>query len=1069
MKLFLLLLFSFSCIFNFAKGQSWESDLDSANYYKNNHQNEKAVELYLKTKNTVKADTSKSTIIADVNDSIASIYVAEQNYKSAEGLYLESKQIRGSLYGQNSLPYAQSCFDLGYIYTQFLDRYNEAIRLLDTTRMILEAHSQKQTLEYAFALKYSGSCHTRIGESQNALRDDLEARAITDAILGEENMESAKIIYNIGNIYSGTANYLMAETYYKDAIALFEKLSGKTNYFYLGSVNSLARLYFTSFQSYKALPLLLTTKKTIDSILGGKNFLYYYNLDLLGEVYTESDDLGLAEEYLNKAAEYYKTTFGEESENYASSCCNFGRLYFHLGQYGKAERSYLQCKRIRGNTTGKNTSYYSWCCKDLAELYIKMKRFKEADSLLLEAKQIDELREGRNTSLIVDCNNLGNLYILTRQYKKAERVLLDAKEIIDVMAYNDKFQNADISSSLGDLNCLIENYDEARKYYNISMRIIESQESAETMDNIEIIRKLAILDWCQHQTDSSLSKFSRCLSFQMKGLQRIFQFTSQSEKQSYVSQVSDLSDYYFSFVLNSSKKVGLGTAYNTSVSNRNIILESFEQLNKGIYTSTDTLQRKKYREWLDTKRELANFYTHSTDQSSNISALEEKANKQEKSLTSFISSIQKDRDPGQITWKKIQEKLLPNEAAIEFLSFRYYDAYRSTDSVFYAALILRKGMPGPDLVRLCEQKALDTILSKLHSNGNAAQISTLYTRGIPVQGNMSMDKSIYDILWKPIESKLKGVGRVYYALAGELHKISFAALPIDAHTFLSDQYELIQLDNTASILDHSSYSVSKTDDIQLFGGINYDNDSTETPAMINDQESLKVTRSSDNGSSWAFLPGTQKEITNISAIGRDKKFTIRVSLGSDANEAAIKSLNGAASPEILHIATHGFFFPDPKEAGIAAADTNQNGMVFRRSQDPLLRSGLILAGANNAWKGNIHASADDGILTAYEISNMYLPNTKLVVLSACETALGDIKGSEGVYGLQRAFKMAGVQNLVMSLWKVPDEETSEFMDLFYQNIFSGQPIHRAFYLAQSYMKNKYRNTPYKWAAWILIR
>jgi CHAT domain-containing protein len=130
---------------------------------------------------------------------------------------------------------------------------------------------------------------------------------------------------------------------------------------------------------------------------------------------------------------------------------------------------------------------------------------------------------------------------------------------------------------------------------------------------------------------------------------------------------------------------------------------------------------------------------------------------------------------------------------------------------------------------------------------------------------------------------------------------------------------------------------------------------------------------------------------------------------------------------------------------------------------------LILAGANNAWKGNISATADDGILTAYEISNMYLPHTTLVVLSACETALGDIKGSEGVYGLQRAFKMAGVQNLVMSLWKVPDEETSEFMDLFYQYMFSGQPINSAFYLAQSDMKNKYRNMPFKWAAWILIR
>ena len=144
-------------------------------------------------------------------------------------------------------------------------------------------------------------------------------------------------------------------------------------------------------------------------------------------------------------------------------------------------------------------------------------------------------------------------------------------------------------------------------------------------------------------------------------------------------------------------------------------------------------------------------------------------------------------------------------------------------------------------------------------------------------------------------------------------------------------------------------------------------------------------------------------------------------------------------------------------------------MYFRQSDNPLFRSGLLLSGANAAWKGKPIEGVEDGVLTAYEVSNLYLPNTKLVVLSACETGLGDIQGNEGVYGLQRAFKIAGVQNLVMSLWKVPDKETSEFMQEFYKNIFAKQSISDAFYNAQTVMKNKYRNEPYKWAAWILVR
>ncbi|MEO5647866.1 MAG: CHAT domain-containing protein, partial [Chitinophagaceae bacterium] len=199
------------------------------------------------------------------------------------------------------------------------------------------------------------------------------------------------------------------------------------------------------------------------------------------------------------------------------------------------------------------------------------------------------------------------------------------------------------------------------------------------------------------------------------------------------------------------------------------------------------------------------------------------------------------------------------------------------------------------------------------------------------------------------------------------------------------------------------------------------------------------------------------------------KFSISVISGINASEESIKALNGKASPAVLHIATHGFFFPDPKDKDGIHRKFETSGKVFKQSDNPLFRSGLLLAGANNAWQNKAIEGVEDGILTSYEVSNLYLPNTKLVVLSACETGLGDIQGSEGVYGLQRAFKMAGVQNLIMSLWKVPDAETAEFMQKVYKNLFAGKNIGDAFYHAQTIMKNKYRGNPNKWAAWVLVR
>ena len=142
---------------------------------------------------------------------------------------------------------------------------------------------------------------------------------------------------------------------------------------------------------------------------------------------------------------------------------------------------------------------------------------------------------------------------------------------------------------------------------------------------------------------------------------------------------------------------------------------------------------------------------------------------------------------------------------------------------------------------------------------------------------------------------------------------------------------------------------------------------------------------------------------------------------------------------------------------------------FSCSEDPLLRSGLVMAGANRAWTGKtVPTGLEDGILTAKEVSEMNLRNTQLVVLSACQTGLGDVKGSEGVEGLQRAFKMAGVRYLILSLWNVPDKETVEFMGTFYKQWLGGKEIRDAFRTTQQQMHADYPAEPYKWAAFVLV-
>jgi CHAT domain-containing protein len=180
----------------------------------------------------------------------------------------------------------------------------------------------------------------------------------------------------------------------------------------------------------------------------------------------------------------------------------------------------------------------------------------------------------------------------------------------------------------------------------------------------------------------------------------------------------------------------------------------------------------------------------------------------------------------------------------------------------------------------------------------------------------------------------------------------------------------------------------------------------------------------------------------------------RILLGGEASEEAVKA---ADSPRILHIATHGFFLP-------ANADSEE---------DPMLRSGLLLANADLTLAGHAPEQREDGVLTAYEASTLALEGTELVVLSACETGLGDTASGEGIFGLRRAMQVAGAHAVLSALWSVPDRETAELMTLFYQGLGHGSDAREALHESQTVMrarvKERYgKDLPFYWGAFVLV-
>ena len=424
-------------------------------------------------------------------------------------------------------------------------------------------------------------------------------------------------------------------------------------------------------------------------------------------------------------------------------------------------------------------------------------------------------------------------------------------------------------------------------------------------------------------------------------------------------------------------------------------------------------------------------------------------------------------------WTDIRAQLKPGETALQFAAFRYHDGRRWTDSTFYTAMLLRNGDSEPTLVRLFAQIRLDSLLQQ-HSGDDAAFVSSLY-RGARTVGGSSgprgYGRCLYELVWKPLEAHIPAGGKVYFAPAGSLHQIAFAAIPVPGDTLLSRRHRLHQLSALSQMLKTAQLPPPAS--IAIYGGIDYDAGAKERSSQLGNplpqQGVVSRSLSPDltRSGTWSYLPGTRSEAQAIGTMAQSRNLQLQSLTGAAALEERYKRTAAAPSPDAIHIATHGFFFPDPKLKTSAMETPGDH--VFRLSDNPLNRAGLLFAGANLSWQGKAEAGLEDGILTAYEAANVPLQNTQLVTLSACETGLGDIRGSEGVFGLQRAFKMAGAEYLLMSLWKVPDAETAAFMEQFYSRWFSGQRIEAAFHGTQQEMQRRYPDAPYKWAAFVLMR
>jgi tetratricopeptide (TPR) repeat protein len=507
------------------------------------------------------------------------------------------------------------------------------------------------------------------------------------------------------------------------------------------------------------------------------------------------------------------------------------------------------------------------------------------------------------------------------------------------------------------------------------------------------------------------------------------------------------------------------TALNFQLFTKSLLLSAAQKIR--LHILSDPTLAAPWTDWTDTRECLAWCYNQPKDvieaRQIRIKALENHADSLEKQLARNSSFVASESLRKSVEWTAIRNQLQPGDAAISISRF-YRDRFGPTDTGCYAFFIIRHDMLiAPGVVFITDADQLDQIVLEKYLSECASP-----------EGK-GMTAALYDACWKKLAPYMQGVSRIYLSADGAFLKINFGAIQLPSGAYVADEYDIRHVFSLKDIgredrFNRSGRSVPPT--AFLAGSPDFLLKREQRAAKPNVRglsaipdtskwRTLFVEPQRDFGETSGLalspLPGTAMEVQDIALLLNKNGWKTTIVTGSDAKEEAVKALRG---PTLLHLATHGYFLANIRSgpAGGARALPEAN---------PMLRSMIFLSGAQNTLDKKTQPG-EDGILTAYEAQNLQLEGTELVVLSACKTAQGKIQNGEGVYGLQRALRIAGAKSILLSLWDVDDTVGREFMNTFYEKWLSGMDKPTAFHATQLAVKKKHPQ-PFYWAGFVLMQ
>jgi tetratricopeptide (TPR) repeat protein len=1016
--------------------------------------------------------------VATCLDLLGRIRRHQADYGQAEPLIQRGLALREAALGKNHLDVAQSLNNLAVLYAD-QGLYAQAEPLYQRALAIREA-----------AL---GSTHPDVAQSLNnlatlyedqGLYDRVEplyqrALAIREAALGSTHPDVAASLNNLATLYKEQGRYDKGGPLLQRALAIWEAALGKNHPLVAAGLFNLGVLYKEQGLYDRVEPLLERALAIDEAALGKTHPLVATILRNIAVLYADQGLYSRAEPIFQRSLALREAALGKTHPDIATSIYSLAKLYSDQGLFDRAVPLYERALSIQEAALGKNHTLVASSLHNLAAVYTEQGLYKQAEPLFQRALAIREEVLGKNNPDVASTlNNMALLYAYQGFYDRAEPLYQRALAIREVALGKNHNLVAESLDGLAQVYAKRGLYSRAEPLYQRALSIQEATFGKSHPQSASLINNFALLKLAQHRLGEAVPLFTRAFAISEQRLRLEGLDFSESRLASFLRFLRTDEERLYALL----------RAYPDNASVRRLALsaallfkgrsvEETADISRTIYRSLDAQEHDTFERLRGLRTQLARLYLQGpgsrplADYQQQLKELTEQGDALEADLaqrSAPLRAVTELPSPADIV-DRVAQALPKDGALVEFITYkdRPLEPHAPARSQLrYLALVL---LPDATVrVRdLGPAEPMDLAASHLR-DALANQAAAYQTHA----------REVYRLAFQPLLPLLGKTRRLFLSPDGQLALVPFAALH-DGHQFLLESFDFTYLSSGKELLPRPQEVAPAASVVVLadpdFGA------QLPKPAPSGAEASAPAERSTSlerffsslaeepEKRSWELmpLPGTRQEAEAIQRLLPQAQLF----LGAAATKQRLLHL---PTPGILHVATHGFFLEDVA-APMGSRAVGHFGALGEdtsaaRPPDPLLRSGLLLAGAStltSSTTGSTQLPPDSSLVTALELAGLNLWGTQLVVLSACDTGRGDIKLGQGVYGLRRSLAVAGAETVVMSLWKVEDQTTSTLMEAYYRNLLAGQGRAAALREAMRELRTTLPH-PHFWAPFIAL-